>query len=521
MQKRQEAQATIIEQENTASVYEALCQKINLNAVDSVIDIEQFQSAEKMSEASADERIAAAVSVFLKMIQDSSQKVERLDKSLLDYHIARIDEQLSRQLDEILHNEEFQKIESAWRGLKFLVDRTDFRHNVKIEILDVSKEDLIQDFEDAPEIVQSGLYRHTYSNEYDTPGGEPIGAVISNYEFDRSLWGDVKNPDDFASDSAESFMTPPDPNMLAYKTVELLAEKEEDGSLVIRTNPPLPNLNIQNKLTLENKEGKCGVLKNHMKTSYKNNTLTVSGKLPESCLGQELYLNMYSMKEYVGKSFVNQWRQQDGTVSDGLTIGVAPHDAHVLASHLSKPLTDILTDMNKHSNNLIARSVFLKFAGNMSDYKLAQAKAASIVKSELAVAGINTEGLVLENGSGLSRVERLNARMMAQMLEKAYFSPFKNEFISTLPIAGKDGTLKTRLKQPGENLRLKTGTLKDVRALAGYWLGEKPLLVVVIINSQKSTDYLRDLDKLVSKIVQPGGEHWIDAKASCMIRYQA
>ena len=169
------------------TVFMKICvKKINLNAVDSVIDIEQFQSAEKMSEASADERIAAAVSVFMKMIQDSSQKVERLDKSLLDYHIARIDEQLSRQLDEILHNEEFQKIESAWRGLKFLVDRTDFRHNVKIEILDVSKEDLIQDFEDAPEIVQSGLYRHTYSNEYDTPGGEPIGAVISNYEFDRS-----------------------------------------------------------------------------------------------------------------------------------------------------------------------------------------------------------------------------------------------------------------------------------------------------------------------------------------------
>ena len=81
--------------------------------------------------------------------------------------------------------------------------------------------------------------------------------------------------------------------------------------------------------------------------------------------------------------------------------------------------------------------------------------------------------------------------------------------------------LKTRLKQPGENLRLKTGTLKDVRALAGYWLGEKPLLVVVIINSPKSTDYLRDLDKLVSKIVQPGGDHWIDAKASCVMRYQA
>jgi type VI secretion system protein ImpC len=64
--------------------------------------------------------------------------------------------------------------------------RTDFRKNVKIEVLDVSKDALRQDFEDTPEIIQSGLYLHTYIQEYDTPGGEPIGSVISNYEFDRS-----------------------------------------------------------------------------------------------------------------------------------------------------------------------------------------------------------------------------------------------------------------------------------------------------------------------------------------------
>ncbi|MDO1509040.1 MULTISPECIES: type VI secretion system contractile sheath large subunit [unclassified Neisseria] len=186
MQKTQQTTNTVVEHIEAPSIYENLCKKINLSAIDSVIDIDQFQSNEKMSESSADERIAAAVNVFLKMIQDSSQKVERLDKSLLDYHIARIDEKISRQLDEILHSEAFQKTESAWRGLKFLVDRTDFRRNVKIEVLDVSKEDLIQDFEDAPEIIQSGLYLHTYTNEYDTPGGEPIGAIISNYEFGRS-----------------------------------------------------------------------------------------------------------------------------------------------------------------------------------------------------------------------------------------------------------------------------------------------------------------------------------------------
>ncbi len=85
-----------------------------------------------------------------------------------------------------MHHPAFQKVESLWRGLKHLVDRTDYRQNVRTEILDIAKEDLRQDFEDAPEIVQSGLYWHTYTAEYDTPGGEPVGAVISAYEFDAS-----------------------------------------------------------------------------------------------------------------------------------------------------------------------------------------------------------------------------------------------------------------------------------------------------------------------------------------------
>ncbi|BBH12436.1 type VI secretion system contractile sheath large subunit [Chromobacterium haemolyticum] len=182
--KQQQPEDTIV-LESPVSVYESLCAKINLAPVASTQPIEAYQTAEVMSDAPLDERIAVAVNVFLKMIQEASQKVDRLDKSLLDFHIARIDAQISRQLDAVMHNPVFQQIESAWRGLRFLVDRTDFRKNVKIEVLDVSKEDLRNDFDDAPEVIQSGLYQHTYIQEYDTPGGEPIGAIISNYEFDR------------------------------------------------------------------------------------------------------------------------------------------------------------------------------------------------------------------------------------------------------------------------------------------------------------------------------------------------
>lgn len=107
----------------------------------------------------------------------------RVHQSVVNQMIAELDTRMSAQIDEVLHHKELQKLESAWRGLKLLVDRTDFRENVKIELLNVSKEDLLTDFEDSPEVTKSGLYKHVYSAEYGQFGGEPIGAMIGNYEF--------------------------------------------------------------------------------------------------------------------------------------------------------------------------------------------------------------------------------------------------------------------------------------------------------------------------------------------------
>jgi type VI secretion system protein ImpC len=111
---------------------------------------------------------------------------ERADANalLIDHGLTTIDRLLSRQVDAILHHPAFQALESGWRGLQFLVDRTDFRRNVRIEILDVCKETLRRDFEDAPELIQSGLFLQTYAQEYDTPGAYPFAATIANYEFD-------------------------------------------------------------------------------------------------------------------------------------------------------------------------------------------------------------------------------------------------------------------------------------------------------------------------------------------------
>lgn len=115
----------------------------------------------------------------------------QINKSLVDAMLVEIDRNIGKQVDSILHAPEIQKMESAWRGLKMLVDRTDFRENTKIQILSVTKNELLEDFEDAPEVVQAGLYKHVYSSEYGQFGGEPIAAIIGNYSFTPST-PDVK-----------------------------------------------------------------------------------------------------------------------------------------------------------------------------------------------------------------------------------------------------------------------------------------------------------------------------------------
>ncbi len=179
------ATAEVLEQEPSSGVYASLLKKINLSPVGQLSDISAWKDETDMAEAGANQRVTAALGVFLEQLRQSGmQKVDKLDKALLDQMIGELDRQLSQDLDKILHHPEFQKVESLWRGVEHLVDKTDFRKNIRVELLDLSKESLREDFEDAPEIIQSGLYQHAYCSEYDQPGGEPIAALISAYEFD-------------------------------------------------------------------------------------------------------------------------------------------------------------------------------------------------------------------------------------------------------------------------------------------------------------------------------------------------
>lgn len=166
--------------------------------------IDDILSATKLAPGEEGYSVAKkGVEALIEQIFQPGKSVEKVNALICDDMISELDKKVSRQLDEIMHNKQFQTLESAWRSLKFLVDRTNFRENVKLEIMNLSKQDLLDDFTDAPEVVQSGLYKVCYSREYGQFGGQPYAAIIGNYEFGPGPQ-DIKLLQDVAAVSAMS-----------------------------------------------------------------------------------------------------------------------------------------------------------------------------------------------------------------------------------------------------------------------------------------------------------------------------
>ena len=133
-----------------------------------------------------DDSVDSAKEAVVTLIERASAQengAARVDRRLVDAVIAELDQKISEQMDQVLHHESFKSIESAWRQLDFLVSRTNFRENIKLQVLDVTKEELAEDFGDASEISDSSLHRMVYTDEYGQFGGEPVGALVGAYEF--------------------------------------------------------------------------------------------------------------------------------------------------------------------------------------------------------------------------------------------------------------------------------------------------------------------------------------------------
>ncbi|WP_430283403.1 type VI secretion system contractile sheath large subunit [Pseudoalteromonas sp.] len=235
MQEQLNVAAHTVEQA-PLSTYENLCSMVDIAPVGDEIKLDTFRDAGNLAETRANERLTAAINVFLDMAGTSGEAVTRIDKLLLDDYIAKVDTIISQQLDQILHHPDFQKVESAWRSLRYLINRTPNNANIKIEMLDVDKETLRDDFEEAPDTTQSALYKHVYTSDYDTPGGEPVSTMVSNFEFDCSA-PDVSLLQEISRVSAAAhcpFMGSVGPKFFLKESLDEVSKIQDIGSYMER-----------------------------------------------------------------------------------------------------------------------------------------------------------------------------------------------------------------------------------------------------------------------------------------------
>ena len=233
-----------------------------------------------------------------------------------------------------------------------------------------------------------------------------------------------------------------------------------------------------------------------------------AGRYPASCGERDWWVSLLDHPTYVHGMFDTYFRAAGGRFAGRWTDGVAPALATPFATLDSPPLWDVVRDINKLSNNVMARQLFLTLATVRAPPPATTARATQTVQDWLAQKNLRMPELVLDNGSGLSRRERISAGSLARLLVAADGSRVRDEFASSLSVAAMDGTLTRRFTNgsvAGQAL-LKTGTLDGVRALAGYVIDNegRRFAVVAVVNHANSARAQGALDYLVQWVYRNG-----------------
>jgi D-alanyl-D-alanine carboxypeptidase/D-alanyl-D-alanine-endopeptidase (penicillin-binding protein 4) len=206
---------------------------------------------------------------------------------------------------------------------------------------------------------------------------------------------------------------------------------------------------------------------------------------------------------YFKNAFVSQWAALGGALTGKILEDKTPESAQLLLTTKSEPLASALRLTNKWSSNLAARNIFLTLSAQ-------QNKTGDLTQSRLIVEkwakgrGLDTKGLVVDNGSGLSRDSRTTASLISEILKMAWMDPSMPEFVSSLSIPGVDGTLGKRygLSPVEAKAHLKTGYLEGVRSIAGYLhLPQgRTLSIVIIMNHESLTKTSKTMENLVQRL---------------------
>jgi len=311
---------------------------------------------------------------------------------------------------------------------------------------------------------------------------------------------------------------------LNFRSVKLAWGGGQKPSL----DPPLHDLELIDHLRKPQIACKDATLSFHFEPEHASSArkLVLEGNWPTACGRGERYIAYPDPIEFAERLFRAAWLEQGGKWhgharrADG-AAALAPHELLLWTS--SNSLLDVVMDVNKLSNNLLSRHLWLQLSAQASVPATVQASVPATVQASVPATvqaswdrlrawlqgqRVDLPSLVIENGSGLSRHERLSPRDLTKILQLAQRLPMASMFRDSLPVAGIDGTMKRRLTEPGfrGQLWLKTGTLNQVRALAGYIESRsgQRYSFSIMINHPKASSARQAVDNLLRVIVATG-----------------
>ena len=233
-----------------------------------------------------------------------------------------------------------------------------------------------------------------------------------------------------------------------------------------------------------------------------------SGTYSEDCGERVLVLHAHTLSHarYFDAVFRQLWRELGGSITGVMREGKKLESARELLQWESPALAQIIRDINKHSNNVMARQVLISLAASPTSTAATPEAGAAQAKAWLDTLGVNSESVVIENGAGLSRKERLSADTLSKVLYHAWHSPYMPEFIASLPIVGVDGTMIRTLKNSAVKTRahIKTGSLNDVASIAGYVKAKSGrwISVVCMINHAEANSARTSFNELLEWIYE-------------------
>ncbi|HUR89523.1 MAG TPA: D-alanyl-D-alanine carboxypeptidase/D-alanyl-D-alanine-endopeptidase [Ramlibacter sp.] len=280
----------------------------------------------------------------------------------------------------------------------------------------------------------------------------------------------------------------PDALLVNFKALRFVFVPEND-KVRLFVEPSLPGLEVVNGLRLS--QGACPegrALRDLMQATFQSQPPRAgfTGLYPQSCGEKELLVALHHRQDYVAGMIGLLWSEMGGTWKGAIREGAVSPQAKLLYTHESEPLAETVRDINKFSNNVMARQLYLTIAAELGGAPAHPDTAARAIAQWLQFKGIDAPELVLENGSGLSRLERASANTLVALLQAAWKSPVMPEFVASLPVVAADGTMRKRLhgEPVSGNAHIKTGLLVDARAMAGYVLDRsgKRHAVVMIAN---------------------------------------